>query len=118
MAVPGLVEKFDESLVAAEYFLKPAFPRLQLDYSPKNVTRPLGPSSADRQEWLRHSWGSDLYTTLVKLNQCDLELCGRAEAEITRRLDLVPVADQRLADFRSRCPKSQVVAAYQREHIA
>ena len=57
MAIPGLVEKFDESLVAAEYFLKPAFPRLRLDYLPKNVSRPLGASPADRQEWLKHSWG-------------------------------------------------------------
>jgi hypothetical protein len=118
MAIPGLVEKFDESLVAAEYFLKPAFPRLKLDYTPKNVSRPIGPGSADRQEWLRHSWGSDLYTTLVDLNQCDLELCRRAEAEVARRLRLVPAAEQRLADFQSRCPESRVAAAYPRVHIA
>jgi len=118
MAIPGLVEKFDESLVAAEYFLKPAFPRLKLDYSPKNVSRPLGPNSADRQEWLRHSWGSDLYATLVQLNQCDLELWRRGEAEVARRLNLIPSADQRLANFRSRCPQSQVPAAYPRVHIA
>jgi hypothetical protein len=117
MAIPGLVDKFDESLVSAEYFLKPAFPRLKLDYSPQNVSRPLGASSGDRQEWLRHSWGADLYATLVRLNQCDLELCRRAEAEVARRLDLVPGAEQRLADFRSRCPRSRE-AAYAHEHIA
>ena len=118
MAIPGLVEKFDESLVAAEYFLKPAFPRLKLDYSPKNVSRPLGPSSVDRQEWLKHSWGSDLYATLVQLNQCDLDLCRRAEAEVARRLNLIPSAGQRLANFRSRCPQPRVAAAYPRVHIA
>jgi len=118
MAIPGLVEKFDQSLVAAEYFLKPAFPWLKLDYSPKNVSRPIGPSSADRLEWLRHSWGADLFNTLVQLNQCDLELCRRAEVEVARRLNLVPSADQRLADFRSRCSESQVAAAYQRVQIA
>jgi hypothetical protein len=118
MAIPGLIEKFDESLVAAEYFLKPAFPRLKLDYSPQNVSRPPVKSSADRQEWLRHSWGSDLYATLVQLNQGDLELCLRAEAEITRRLSLVPAAEQRLADFQSRCPQSRLAVAYPREHIA
>ena len=118
MAIPGLIEKFDESLVAAEYFLKPAFPRLRLDYSPQNVSRPLVKSSADRQEWLRHSWGSDLYATLVQLNQCDLELCRRAEAEIARRLDLVPAAEQRLADFRLRCPQPRTAAAYARVNIA
>ena len=118
MAIPGLVEKFDESLVAAEYFLKPAFPRLRLDYRPQNVSRPLETNSADRQEWLRHSWGSDLYATLVQLNQCDLELCRRAEGEITRRLSLIPAAEQRLADFRARCPRVRTLTAFQREHIA
>lgn len=115
MAIPGLVEKFDESLVAAEYFLKPAFPRLRLDYLPQNVSRPLGGSLADRQEWLRRSWGPDLYATLAHLNQCDLELWRRAEYEVTRRLDLVPDAEQRLAEFRARCPKKP---AYPRVHIA
>jgi hypothetical protein len=119
MAIPGLVERFDESLVAAEYFLKPAFPRLRLDYRPQNVSRPLGASSLDRQEWLKHSWGSDLYATLVQLNQCDLELCSRAEREVTRRLNLVPSAEQRLAEFRRRCPQAPVLTAYPaRVHIA
>jgi hypothetical protein len=118
MAIPGLVEKFDESLVAAEYFLKPAFPRLKLDYRPQNVSRPGGASPADRQEWLKHSWGADLYAMLERLNQCDLELWRRAEREVARRLDLVPAAEQRLAEFRARCPKRQVATAYPRVHIA
>lgn len=116
MAIPGLVEKFDESLVSAEYFLNPAFPRLRLDYLPKNVSRPAAASPNDRQEWLRHSWGSDLYGTLVNLNQCDTELWQRTEREIRRRLDLVPGAEQRLAEFRARCPKPRI-AAFSRAHV-
>jgi hypothetical protein len=118
MAIPGLIERFDESLVAAEYFLKPAFPRLRLDYSPQNVSRPLGASSIDRQEWLRHSWGSELFATLVQLNQCDLELYRRAEDEVARRFSLVPAAEQCLKNFRSRCPQSRIAADYAREYIA
>jgi hypothetical protein len=115
MAIPGLVEKFDESLVSAEYFLKPAFPRLRLDYMAQNVSRPIGGTPADRQGWLKHSWGPDLYFTLARLNACDLELWRRAESEIARRLDLVPDAEHRLAEFRARCPKKPV---YSRMHIA
>ena len=100
MALPGLVEKFDESLVAAEYFLRPAFPRLRLDYLPQNVSRPLGGNQADRLEWLKHSWGPDLYATLERLNQCDLELWRRAGREIARRLELVPDVERRLNEFR------------------
>ena len=108
MAIPGLVEKFDESLVSAEYFLKPAFPRLRLDYLPQNVSRPLGGNVVDRQAWLKHSWGPDLYAKLENLNQCDLELWQRTQCEIERRIRLVPDAEQRLMEFRARCPKKPV----------
>ena len=118
MAIPGLVEKFDESLVAAEYFLKPAFPRLRLDYLPQNVSRPLGANPGDRQEWLRHSWGPDLYGALAHLNECDLELWRRAEREVARRLDLAPSPEQRLAEFRVRCSQRYVDTAFPRIHIA
>jgi hypothetical protein len=118
MAIPGLVYMFDESLVAAEYFLHPAFPRLRLDYLPKNVSRPLGASLAERQEWLKHAWGADLYATLARLNQCDLELCRRSEREIIRRFDLVPGAEQRMAEFRARRPQGLARTADSRFHFA
>ena len=44
MAIPGVLDMFDESLVSAEYYLKPAFPTLRLDYVPRNVT-PVAPVS-------------------------------------------------------------------------
>jgi hypothetical protein len=38
MAIPGVVDLFDASLVAAEYFLRPAFPQINLHYTRQNVT--------------------------------------------------------------------------------
>src|SRR5579864_8876467 len=77
MAIPGLVEMFDESLVAAEYFLRPAFPGVNLECVAKNVSRRGGPlvsaSGRDRQERLMDAWGEDLYEDLLRLNQLDLE---------------------------------------------
>jgi hypothetical protein len=105
MAVPGLIARFDESLVAAEYFLQPAFPNLTLEYVPQNVSRPLGGTREERQERLWNAWGADLYETLVRLNQADLELFHIAEREIMRRFSLVPQAEQKLAEFRSRCSR-------------
>jgi hypothetical protein len=115
MAIPGLVARFDESLVTAEYFLKPAFPSLKLEYSPQNVTRPLGGTAEERQERLWNAWGRELYEALVQLNQMDLELYRIAEREVMRRFSLVPQAEQRLAAFKARCPRPQL--AY-REHVA
>ena len=96
MAVPGVVEMYDESLVTAEYFLKPAFPALRLGHSPENVSRPNPHSLADL-------WGADVYSHLLRLNQLDLELFRRAEIEVLRRLFLVPDMDERLAEFKVRC---------------
>ena len=118
MAIPGLVEKFDESLVAAEYFLKPAFPRLRLDYLPQNVSRPIGSQLGRSPGVAEALLGLGFVRYAEQLNQCDLELWRRAESEVTRRLDLVPDAEQRLAEFRARCPKRQADTTYPRVHIA
>jgi hypothetical protein len=111
MAIPGLVEMFDESLVAAEYFLRPAFPGVKLECLAKNVSHPGGPavstSVRGRQERLVDAWGGDLYEDLLRLNQLDLELFRRAQQEIGRRIALVPQSECRLAEFRERCSRLQ-----------
>jgi hypothetical protein len=99
MAIPGVVELFDESLVAAEYYLKPAFPRLRLDYVAKNVS----PAAAGRDADLAAVWGSAVYDRVARLNQLDLELVRRARDEIACRLGLIPSCSRLLAEFRDRC---------------
>ena len=114
MAIPGVVEMFDESLVAAEYFLRPAFPGVKLQCVATNVSRPgklasIGPR--DRQERLVDSWGGNLYEDLLRLNQLDMELFRLAQKEIGRRIALVPESDRRLAEFRARCWELQTGAS-------
>jgi sulfotransferase famil protein len=103
MAVPGLVEAFDESLVAAEYYLQPAFPTLRLEYIPQNVGRLRRGTPVEQQQLLQQAWGADLYGRLSRVNQLDLELFHQMEKEVRQRLDRVPRFEQRLAEFRSRC---------------
>jgi hypothetical protein len=97
MAAPGVVELFDESLVCAEYFLRPAFPKLRMHYCPQNVGRP-----ASGEESLEEFWGEDVHADLLRLNQLDLELYRRAKSEVLRRFGLMPRAEDRLNDFRAR----------------
>jgi len=118
MAIPGVVEMFDESLVAAEYFLRPAFPGVKLQCVATNVSRPgklasTGPR--DRQERLVDAWGGDLYEDLLRLNQLDLELFRLAQKEIGRRIALVPESARRLAEFRARCWELQTGASRDEE---
>ena len=96
MSVISVVDLFDESLVAAEHFLQPAFPAIQLEYISQNVS----PATACE---LRNEAGDTIYQRLGELNQLDCELVSQATAEVRRRFGLVPDAQERLADFRQRC---------------
>jgi hypothetical protein len=116
MAVPGLIEIFDESLVAAEYFLGPAFPGLRLHYAAQNVSRPPTRSMDRRLEELRANWGSTVFEELLRLNHLDLELCLYADSEVRRRFSLVPKAREKLMDFRLRCSGVQE-ASRQMDHV-
>jgi len=105
MAVPGLVEMFDESLVVAEHFLRPAFPNLRLEYIPQNVSHAEPRAPAESREYWEDLWGKELYERLLRMNEMDRELVRRAKLEILRRLDLVPRAAGKLVDLRSRCAR-------------
>ncbi len=110
MAVPGLVNMFDESLVAAEHCLGPAFPKLRLHHIPQNVKRP-SRKLDQRLEELRTLWGADMYEELLRLNRLDLELYSYTENEIHRRFSLVPDRQQRLVEFKARCSGLRMQAA-------
>ena len=56
-AVPGLVEMFDESLVVAEYFLRPAFPTLRMEYTPQNVSQASRPAPAASRDYWENAVG-------------------------------------------------------------
>jgi hypothetical protein len=109
MAVAGVVEMFDESLLAAEYFLKPAFPELRLHHNPENMSRADGVASP--RPTLVELWGADVYSDLLRLNQLDLELFRQAKIEVQRRLFLIPDQQARLAEFRARRALLQMPAA-------
>ena len=111
MSIPGLVDRFDQSLVPAEYFLQAAFPGISLQYVARNVTCLDSTPFAERETRWRREWGSRTYDRLARLNQLDLELYRFTSQEIERRYSLVPDAESRLAHFRVRCGRLQTTAA-------
>lgn len=103
MALPGVVNLFDESLVSAEYFLKPAFPTLKLHYKRENVSEPARFETRESSEKrLAEVWGDEVQADLMRLNRLDRELVRRAGEEVRRRLMLVPRWAEKLAEFRAR----------------
>jgi hypothetical protein len=104
MAFPGVVERFDESVVAAEYFLRPAFPKLRLEYIAQNVSRKAdGALAGAAKNRLARLWGKELHSQLMRLNEYDLKLWKRAADEIERRTALIPRFPALFRQFRQRC---------------
>ena len=103
MALPGVVEIFQESMVAAEYFLRPAFPSIRLGSGPANVSRPILSGATEREQRLIRLWGRDLHRELTRLNELDIRLTEQTILEIRRRLSLTPAVPDRIAEFGARC---------------
>jgi hypothetical protein len=103
MAVPGVVNRFDDSLAVAEYFLQPAFPGLSLHYTSENVGRALDWSLGEREREFRRACGDELFGEIKRLNELDWQLFRSTEHEVRRRASLVPMFGERLAGFRARC---------------
>ena len=100
MSVAGIADLFDESLIAAEYFLKPAFPNLRCEYIKQNVTP--GDRTTKRSRFCEEV-SAPLRAHLRTMNQLDVQLVEHARAEVERRFKLLPNAPERLIDFKERC---------------
>jgi hypothetical protein len=107
MSVAGVVDLFDESCVAAEYALGPAFPGLRMHYS---VRQNASPREAEAGPRSGEAIGAALLRTLQERNQLDYELLHSAREEVSRRFQLVPQHSERLQEFRERCAVSRLPA--------
>ena len=87
MSIPGVVDCFNESLIAGQYFLRPVFPALNCAHPPVNSSKGFS-----------HSCDRRVQARLMELNTLDSELVRRAREEVHRRFKLVPEA-ARSSDF-------------------
>ena len=74
----GVVDRFNESLVAGQHFLRPVFPTLDCSAEMENV-------SSKRVGNLSDACDPQVYAELVRLNAYDLKLVDLARAEVGRR---------------------------------
>lgn len=105
-----VVDRMDESLAVAEYFLRPAFPGLQLHYVAMSRTAAADTSRRQREAELREQCGDELFSQLRRANAFDRHLFECADAELDRRIALVPDFGERLADLRRRCAQARDAA--------
>ena len=86
----GVVDRFEESLIAGQRLLRHIFPNLNCTHPPANVSGGLDSTLESRRQKLREACGSSVYAELMRMNAMDYELLECARAEIDRRLKLVP----------------------------
>ena len=96
----GVVDCFDESLVAGQYGLNVLFPTLNCVQAPVNDSAKKGSTLAERTEQLRKACDDEVYAELLRLNAMDFELLRRARAEVRRRFERVPDGEERLRRLR------------------
>lgn len=95
----GVVDCFEESLVAGQYFLRPLFPSLALAQGPANVSTGFENGLHVRLEKFREACDPSVYAELVRLNALDAELLDRARVEVHRRFSMVPHGADRLREL-------------------
>jgi hypothetical protein len=81
----GVVDCFDQSMIAGHSLLQVVFPGLDWSYQPANVSRGLGGTLASRRAQFLEGCGRPVYAELVRLNQLDCQLVRAARAEVRRR---------------------------------
>ena len=103
----GVVDCFDESLVAGQYLLNPVFPGFDCAQPPVNASQRLGESFSSRLSSMEESCGEQVFAELQRLNALDSELVSRARAEVARRLEMVPDASIRWLKRKKQLPSDQ-----------
>jgi hypothetical protein len=79
------VDRFDQSLIAGQYFLRPVFPELRAAAEATNATAGLDSTLEKRIAGLRDACEPEVYKELLRLNTLDLQLVDLARAEVERR---------------------------------
>lgn len=86
----GVVDRFDESLMAAQFFLRPILPTIGLSYTPQNISENWQMKLTEKLERMKDLCGGELFSRLSKMNQSDEKLWRYATNELNRRLQYVP----------------------------
>ena len=94
------VERYDEAMIVLEYFNSPVYAPdgLNMAYVRQNVSEH-HPGEDDMLNMI----GREAHSWLTRLHRFDEHLWILANAELNRRISLVPEFNRRLADFRDRC---------------
>jgi Sulfotransferase family len=98
----GVVDCFDQSMIAGQSLLRVIFPALDCSYQPANVSRGLGGTIESRRAQFEEACGKFVYAELLRRNALDEQLVEAARAEVGQRFAVVPDGASQLAALKER----------------
>lgn len=99
----GIVERYDESMVVFEDYLKALIPDIDLSYIPQNVSEKSLLPLDQRIEAVLNNLDADTKRLVLLKNNYDLKLYENSIKELDKRIVLIEQFDIKLLNFRRRC---------------
>ncbi len=113
----GVVDRYDESMVVFEEYLKQFFPNIDLSYIRKNVTDTnIDASVKEKVEKLLQQLDEPVQKLVKEKNAFDLELYEKANILLDEKITKIEDFDKKLNDFKERC-KAKPTPSAQKEKI-
>ncbi len=103
MALVGVVDLYDESMVLFEEHLRPFFPDIDLSYVKQNITSGRKNSMVERIRSIVNELDLDVTNSMLLQNHFDLQLYLEAGELVRKRINALADFGEKLIHFRNRC---------------
>jgi hypothetical protein len=101
--IVGIVDRFDESMVVAEEFLKEYFSEIDFSYVAQNVTSKPNAPIIEKVKEEKQKMGNKVYEKFIQANLNDETLYKEGNLELDNRIKNIIDFDKKLNDFKKRC---------------
>jgi hypothetical protein len=98
----GVVDCFDQSMIAGQSLVRIVFPALDCSYRQANVSRGLDGTMASRRAQFQEACGRAVYAELLRQSALDCRLVREARTEVRRRFAMVPDGASQLTALKER----------------
>jgi len=115
-SILGVVDRFDESMVVAEEFLKNYFKNIDLSYLKQNVSLERKGDLIQRLENAREQISDELMKKLIEKNKKDMKLYEFANEKLNTIIKNIENFESKLSTFKERCARltNQKTVNYQK----
>jgi len=101
----GVVDRLDESIVVAEEILRKDFPKIDLSYVRRNISKDRKNDLQERLDDSESQIDKSLWDDLIEQNELDLKLYEVANKELDDRIKKIEKFEQKIHEFKNRKSK-------------